>query len=542
MLHWLNDPFLLDKTPTKMNDWETANTLIEQEKLKCVINEDLSFANLYGIMVRKIDFVREKKSDRIIARFPFLVLTDELKDQIQTKILLIAEAARDYFYRSINKSILAWRDVLADYLERGTIPVPLFRCAQEVIPDLQLPVRNNRLSFTSARGEAFTFPSCITKSLAYLCGVCNGDGNLRKYWVIIVDETKEHIENLSNMLGDLFGKKGHKMQDNGAWVLKLNLLWATRLFNFITDQTINAPKYDSLRESLLFQQLGAPYRNLYWRGVFDSDGSFKNHLCFASTSVSFAQDFHSFLKSITIRSRLTTRPDVITQLDIPSRYKWSFAEQVGSSHLKKMQDFFAFLSCAYHQWVFTGINKKALTINGEYFNFELLSKLQVIGLDSYLKDVILSHDQKLLPRFSKGKGITIQTLSRLCHQLGITEQIMNILAQNEHDLLYRSANSHPIKLPLAPSEELQLLMESLQPTARGATIITNDNTDKITELIQRLFLVPLIKSKYIKSKLIRKFLLLYGNYSLHKNTNTNVTDEQRKSLMNRWHDDLIDFK
>jgi len=542
LLHWSTDPLLLDKEPIKYNDWETANTLIRKEGLETVLNKDLSFKNLYGIMIRKIDFVRTKSSDRIIARFPFLVLSEQMKELIRKDILLMSEAVRDYFYKSINKSIMQWKTVILNYLEKGSLPYPIFRCCFELKPNLHALINETSLRFTSARGEAFTFPTGLTNKLAYLCGVCNGDGNLRDYWIIIVDETKEHIENLSNMLGDLFGKKGHIMQDKGAWMLKLNLLWAARLFNFITDQTINAPKYDSLREPLLFQQLGAPYRNLYWRGVFDSDGTFKNHLCFASASISFAQDFHSFLKSISIRSRLTTRPDGVTQLDIPSRCKWRFAEQVGSLHLKKMQDFFAFLSCAYHQWVFTGINKKALTINGEYFNFELLPKLQVIGLDSYLKDVILSHDQKLLSRFSKGKGITIQTLSRLHHQLGITEQIMNILVQNKHDLLYRSANSHPIKLPLAPSEELQLLMESLQPTARGATIITNDNTDKITELIQRFFLVPLIKSKYIKSKLIRKFLLLYGNYSLHKNKNINVTDEQRKSLMNRWHDDLIDLK
>ncbi len=510
-LTWTNDPQLLDKHPINYNNWETANTLIEQEGLKRVINEDLSFTNLYGIMVRKIDFVRKKKSDRIIARFSFLVITDEQKEQIQAKILLIAEAARDYFYRSINKSILTWRDVLADYLERGAIPFPLFRCAQAVIPDLQLPVRNSQISFTSARGEAFTFPLCITKPLAYLCGVCNGDGNLRNYWVIIVDETKKHIINLSNMLGDLFGKKGHIMQDKGAWVVKLNLLWTARLFNFITDQTINAPKYDSLREPLLFQQLGAPYRNLYWRGVFDSDGSFKNQLTFCSISAHLCEDFQSFLTDVSITNKLIEQKIGGYQVKIPAREKLKFAQEIGSLHSKKIVDFIAFLEKSLPSIQFQGFNNQNLTSTG-FFNFHLLPTMSVLGLEQFFKNAQPTLQELLstkeIRRYTNGKGITIRKLASLLSSQ--KTDLMEFLNNFHEKLFFQSSISSKIKLYLKPTNEFAKTLKFIVPTTRGATLY--GETQVITIIIEKQFSISIQNNK-IQNKLLSKYFRTFCVYA-----------------------------
>ncbi len=528
MLHWSNDPLLLDKNPAKMNDWETANTLIEQERLKRVINEDLSFTNLYGIMVRKIDFVRKKKSDRIIARFPFLVITDEQKEQIQAKILLIAEAARDYFYRSINKSILTWRDVLADYLERGAIPFPLFRCAQEVIPDLQLPVRNSRIPFTSARGEAFSFPPCITKPLAYLCGICNGDGNLRNYWVIIIDETKEHIENISKMLGDIFGKKGHIMQDKGAWVVKLNLLWATRLFNFITNQSINKPKYQSLREPSIYRTIGKPYRNLYWRGVFDADGSFKNQIVFCSISKLFCSNFQSFLTEHNLSSKIFDKSGKGYQVNLSAGDKFAFANLIGTSHPKKISDLFAFLEKSYPRIVFTGINEHHLTPLG-YFNFQLLPTMSVLGLADYFdsrnnlpSNIITSKEIK---RYKEGKGITMRKLSKL---LSFHNQdLMPFLQSWDRKLYYRSSTSEKITLSLKPTKKLLQIMNHLVPTVRGVTI--NGELQTHIQTIEVIFGV-VTTGNIIKNSLLSRYLEKFGNY---QKTKDRLPEKLRKSLQER---------
>ena len=148
MLHWSTDPLLLDEKPIKYNGWETANTLIQKEGLEAVLTKDLSFKNLYGIMIRKIDFVRTKSSDRIIARFPFLVLTEQMKELIRKDILLISEIVRDYFYKSVNKSIMQWKTIILNYLKKGSLPYPIFRCCFELKSNLHALVNETSLCFT----------------------------------------------------------------------------------------------------------------------------------------------------------------------------------------------------------------------------------------------------------------------------------------------------------------------------------------------------------------------------------------------------------
>ncbi|MDY6898558.1 MAG: hypothetical protein SWZ49_10850 [Cyanobacteriota bacterium] len=250
-----------------MNDWLTANKLIEAgQEDKIFANKETLTLNLFPILVKRIDFVREKESDRIPSRFPFLVLTDEEKVLIKSKILLIAEFARNYFYKSINSGIMDWKRRLETYLKRGAVPFPLYRCACELL-QLQLVRANNEsFFFESARGKNYSIPTRLSKALAYLCGVCNGDGHLHRHWFRIVDETKEHIQLLSKIIQQMFSDFGQifKTKDSNAWNVDVSSSAATKLINFLTDQTIEGAKYDSLREPLLFKHLGEPYRRFYW--------------------------------------------------------------------------------------------------------------------------------------------------------------------------------------------------------------------------------------------------------------------------------------
>ena len=84
ILNWQTDPLLLDSKPTPMNDWITANKLLSTGEISKSTFDSKSLAlNLYSILVRKIDFVREKDSDRILSRFPFIVLTDDETEKIK---------------------------------------------------------------------------------------------------------------------------------------------------------------------------------------------------------------------------------------------------------------------------------------------------------------------------------------------------------------------------------------------------------------------------------------------------------------------------
>jgi len=361
-----------------MNDWLTANKLIEAgQEEKIFADKDSLTLNLYPILVRRVDFIRENDNDRILSRFPFLVLTDEEKASIKSKILLIAEFARDYFYKSITSGIMDWKRRIQTYCKRGAMPYPLYRCSCEIL-DLPLHHPNvDELFFESARGKQYSIPTKLTNAIAYLCGVINGDGNLKRHWLRITDETKEHMQLLSKLFEQIFNDSGEIFLTGNAWNVELRSSAVCRIFNFLTDHTINGAKYDSLREPLLFKQLGAPFRNLYWRGAMDADGSFKNQITFTSTSERFTLDFQLFLKSTDITSKLKQKPSGPYGLYIPAKEKIRFVELIGLLNPKKSEDLFDFLQRKRKYAVYKGIKKNVLTSDGN-FNLDLLDSLYVL--------------------------------------------------------------------------------------------------------------------------------------------------------------------
>ncbi len=513
-LHWSMDPLLYDEEPTSYNDWETANSILRTSAIGVVINNDLSFVNIYGIMVRKIDFVRKGARDRIIARFPFLILTDEIRTKIQERTLPIAEVARDYFYRSINKTITAWRDIICKYLEQGALPFPLFRCAQEIILELSLPVNDaGNIPFTSARGEAFTFPTSVTNKLAYLCGICNGDGNLRQYWIIVADETKEHIEFVTSLLNEQFSKNGKLMKTGGAWIVKLNLLWTVRLFNFLTNQAIDEPKYNTLREPLIFQKLGEPYRSLYWRGAFDADGSFKNQIVFCSISENYSKDFQKYLEVNDIESHFFSKKGGGFQVNVLAKDKMKIADLIGSLHPKKSQDFIRMLQNNIQNLSFHGFNSKRITTDG-FFDFSYLPKVSIIGLGYYFRAIL--HKTSIfsksdLQNYKNDYGITIRKL--LKHLTNTNQELMPFLQKYYNNITFRSASSHPYKLPIRPSDDLEKLVKNLIPTVRGATLY--HPTDELF-LLQEKILGNNSQDEIHSNRLLSKFLLTFGIYKKYQ--------------------------
>jgi len=92
VLNWQTDPLLLDPSPVSFDTWVTANQLLSQDtnSLYSFLDPNTLTLNLYSLLIRKIDFVRDSDGDRILSRFPFLVLTEDELTILQSKILLIA--------------------------------------------------------------------------------------------------------------------------------------------------------------------------------------------------------------------------------------------------------------------------------------------------------------------------------------------------------------------------------------------------------------------------------------------------------------------
>ncbi len=519
-----------------MNDWVTANKLLANDSLTsnegkwyALVNNNILSMNLYPILVRKNDFLREKDSDRIISRFPYIVLTEEEKELIKKKILLIAEIARDYFYKAINSKISTWRTRLVTYLERGAMPYPLYRCASKV---LELPVmkqEENKQAFESARGKRYVIPTKITPTLAYLCGVINGDGHLHKHYLRVTDETKEHIKLISDLFIKVFSDTGKIFKTGNAWNVELRSSSAVRLVNFLTDHSILGPKYQSLREPVLFKYLGEPYRSLYWRGAMDADGSYKQHISFGSASKRYTSDFKNYLHSRGIKSKISNIKDYAYNLTIPALYRFNFMKLIGVDNPKKktdMQKLLTHIGCQ-----FKGLNQ-ASTLDGIYFDITKLSSISVIGLKNQIvkkrgKKSFKERSQELsiaLNLYSKyedsSSAISVKTLEKI---LDIRNKELVKLLANQNNLFYQVSTSKKVKLPIIITHRMIEILSVLEPTRNYVKVLLN--TKLIRNEIEQLFGVKLNKLN-IDSRVVVDFCKTFGIY-----TKPDFSDLKLKSIL-----------
>lgn len=558
-LNWLNDPLLLDAEPTPINKWLTANKLLAKASQKessndnndlvslegrwfIHCNDNVCSLNLYSILVRKIDFVRKKDSDRILSRFPFLVLSDEEKVLIKKKILLVAECARDYFYKSINSGIMDWKKRLETYLERGAMPYPLYRCACKV---LNLPLLNpkiDELFFESARGKKYSVSTKVTNALAYLCGVCNGDGHLKQHWLRIIDETKEHIVFLSQIFEQLFSDPGEifKTKDSNAWNVELRCTAAVRLINFLTDHTIDGAKYDSLREPVLFKRLGNPFRNYYWGGAMDADGSYVNHIGFTSVSKTYLKEFQKYLQRIDISSKLIPIKDFGFNLTVPVKHRLDFIHHIGVINSKKAKDYKDFLTrkIVFHK--FKGINIKNLTSMG-YFNLGLLKSLFIQGVGEYLCKYRDGRPYKRMTEMfnlSAGSFANYERNNRaipyslfqkiITNQYEDKDQLFIILSNTKFCVKFQTSNSQPIKLPLKPCETLKQILKFLEPKTSYVNVLTK--SEVIQMQIKETFGVGEFNTR-IKNRLLVNYLKIFIVY---EEVRSYLSSTQFEILQKKW--------
>jgi len=474
-LYWETDPLLLDPTPLKQNTWVTANELLEQEQKEKFLTAT-GHLLLYSILIRKVDFIT---GERILQSFPYIVLDQEWISRIRKQSLALAEMAQHYFLNSnVSKSIHGWQHRIITYLEeQQRLPFPLFR----LVPSFEQFFHGKQsVLFQSARGKSYFIPTTLSKQLAYLCGVINGDGHLHQHWLRIVDETKEHIELISNLFERLFNDSGEIFLTGNAWNVELRSSSAVRLFNFLTDQTIQGAKYDSLREPLFLRRLGEPYRSFYWRGVMDADGSFKQHFSFGSASERFVSDFDAYLHSLGIKSKMGVIGDFAFTLIIPALYRYQFITKIGVNNPKKKKDMFGLFSKIRCQ--FRGLNQSML-LDGFYFNLLKIPSLNIIGLANYITNLrgttpIQERSQELgiasnqYAAYEKGiRAIPIKTVQKIT---SLSEQDLLQFLSKRSDLKYQIAASHPIKLPVKITSEILELMSILEPTSNYVKILLDD--------------------------------------------------------------------
>jgi transcriptional regulator with XRE-family HTH domain len=511
VINWLNDSLLFDLETQPVNQWINANELILQNRGNEIFLSD-GKVNLYPIMVRKNDFVRTKTSDRIMARFPFLIIDEKVQKQIKDKILLISEVTRNYFYKSTNKSITEWKMDIQKYLARGTLPFPIVRCCFELLPNLHALTNKTSLCFTSARGEAFKMPTNLTKELAYLAGMVNGDGNLQKYTLRIVDYSIKNIKQLQTMFKEYFHQTGNILYKtpNSPEVVITNL-WVVRLFSFLTGQPIGIKKYKSLREPLVLKD-NPVFRSYYWSGVMDADGSYKNrNVRFASASKDFTEDLQSYLLEHDIVTKLDPREDGTFFIFIPNKYHCKLRNLLVCMHPEKQKEFQQ-LSVSYLNQPKSFVKIKEENLFNGYFNFKLLKGLYVLGL---AKQFLLLRNGKSLSYLAKELGTNHQTLSNIEKEIrgisiSLLEKLLSLkniklmpfLSQHNDIVSYYKANSKTLKLPVKPDTRFINTASNLS-YYKNKIVLKND-IEHTRNNLQEIFDLK-VYDNYITDKVIMNF-------------------------------------
>ncbi len=514
-LTWQNDPIYFDKEPTLVNDWVNANELFRQELSEKVISKNQEF-NYFPIMIRRVDFIREKPSDRILARFPYIELTEKEKEIITDKQLLIAEKLRDYFYKSDNRKILEWRDILIKNLKRGYVPLPFLRCFPKEI-DIKVSSRK----FESARGEGFTLPAKLTKELAYLCGMVNGDGSLSQYVLGIIDYSRENIKQLKQRFEELFSQTGRIQfkTPNSPEVIITNL-WVVRFFSFLTDQPIGGKKYSKIREPLLL--VNEPFRSAYWSGVMDADGSYSSRkVVFTSASMQYALDFKAFLETLGIKSKYSSRSDNTYTIYVPAKFHQIYKTKMISLHPEKKLQFMQLRKGrevkSKEGYIFQGFKEES-QING-FFNFALLDNIQILGLDEFLKS---KRGKKTLVEYAKEinvdssglqkaetktAALSLNALQKILTKNNLS--LMLFLFQYGKNLQFRRIKAPPVYLDFKPNNTLEYFTRKM--IFYNGYIAIDSNDEKLKQQLEDHFGIQIEKFR-IHNGVVRHFFKTFGNF------------------------------
>ncbi len=536
-LSWKTDPLLLErKQGLSLNDLLVN---FEDSARREQLGEN-PLNNFYGFLIKRVDFIRKEtapaeKRIRILTRMPFIPLNNYsfLKQLLEDKRWLIAEASRDYFYQSAMKdhSIRNWKNRIARYIERGAIPLPLLRGDEELWQQFTQQVKQEQqITIQSAKGEHSTIPLMLTEKLVYLLGVIDGDGHLSKHQVHIVDYSKKHIEQLQQFIQELFRVTGaiREGKEGNYYILLVNGKWLVRLINFLTGHPLGR-KYAALREPLILRE--KPFQHLrgaYWRGLFDADASYKQGVTFVTTAKTLADDLYNYLDYKKISYR-TKEKDTIGNLSyvvyIPTGYRTNLYSQIGSWHPEKNQEFLSLLKRRRmgEKEGFQGIPKQTLTSEG-YFNFyHLDSSILVVNVGSILNQIRkkmvisrkklaqdLSISYETITAYENGRAFP--PLRNIIKFVELTNQkLMPFLEENR---LFYYKSHLTIQLPLKPTAFLKQAMQYLHPrNGSNITILTKD--EHFFEEMKSYFSLPsslTISQRRFCTRVLHNFLITFGNY------------------------------
>ena len=455
----------------------------------------------------------------------------------------LAERAHHYFSATKNDySIRSWQKRFIKYLEeQKRLPFPLFRLAETW---QEFFLGRQSISFQSARGEDFQLPLNLTEDLAYLTGVIMGDGHLAEYFINIIDSSKQHIENLSKLFGELFASRIEFFKQSNANAWNVNILgkWIVRYFNFLSGQPIAQRKYPALREpklfSFIYNKTSLQLRNVFWRGLMDADGSYKNGITFGTASKRLLDDFILFLSQHSIEYKVYEQEHNAHKsfvLSILGKSRKDFTDLVGTSHPQKQEDTKTILDRKINRysprpqtlikqgtWKGKIVSFRKDGLLEGFFDFSRLQKFCVLNNGNLLKELRGNHTQKnFTEKIPINQGMLSQyERNEIAIPLSILEQIftqantsIKEFYKNNPKLSFRVRKSK-CTLDTQPNDYLLELLQGIQTKEMSYFLFIgteNKPLEEYKEVFCAYFLISKPEKRFFRNAVLYSFVREFCN-------------------------------
>lgn len=519
MLTYRNDPLLI----------EEANDPARYDSVRDIKNKDLIFLhkdvlNLYSALVKKKDFERKEKCvSFLLSRMPY-VSGNKVSEVFLRKLNQVYSKERDYIkfreeianYCNLKHRITLQQ--LKGWIKRKIFPFVAIRIlASQFKDELRIMsdifLKGNKISGSSSTGflPPLKLNDCFDNLNVYFIGSAFGDGGFsgEVMWTLVDGTLQEKelfhsikfIEFIKKILEDIYKIKEFTiLKSKNKVVLVVSNKFFCRYLNFFFDLPFSY-KGERLQVPKLFDYNPRENEGLFWRGLSDTDGSFRD----ATTTFTIGmkqkillKEFGEFLRKNRIEYSLRGQ-----HLNVLTNSLAKYANCVGSSHPRKQGILIKQLMRGPSHKILLGPNKDNL-IN-DYFDLSRIPDIRIyvgglfqeIFRDLSITQIMQKTNVSRQTVHNWKNNFTAMPFSLL--KESYKGNVLKLLSMYKCEFTIGKKGSNKASLPIKITDKIKLFASCVRPTKRGLCLNIRKNQESMNykKQIEDFFKV---RFNYIPSK------------------------------------------
>jgi len=557
MLTYKNDPLLIEEA----SDPSMYDTL-KDLKNKNIIFFHKDILNLYSALVKKKDFERKEKcASFLLLRMPY-VSGNKVREIFLRKLNQVYSKEKNYIkfreemtnYCNLKHRITLQQ--LKGWIKRKIFPFVAVRIlASQFKDELRIMsdifLKGDKISGSSSTGflPPLRLKDCFNDLNMYFIGAAFGDGGFSEEvaWTFVDGTLKKQelfhsvkfIELIKMILENIYKiRKFTILKSKNKVVLTVSNKFFCRYINFFFDLPFGC-KGERLQLPTLFDYNSIENEYLFWRGLSDTDGSFRD----ATTTFTIGMKQKRLLKEFGefLRKREITYSQRGQHLNVLTNSLAKYANCVGSSHPRKSEILLNQLKKGPSHRIFIGLNKE--NISSDYFELTKIPNIRVY-IGKIYKNVFKN---KSITEIMKVTGASRQTVHNWKNDvtampLAILSRVyqndvLQLLSKGKFFFTMGKTGSNKICLPIKITDKISKFASCVRPTMRGLCLSIRNNQEALSykRQIESLFDIDF---KYISSReyrceslIINIFFKTFYIYDLPWKVHS---EEDIKRLKGKW--------